>query len=167
MMINWILVKRQFVFFVGQTLVSRIFHIQQCLKMLMNKFCVLIILSLITGLVISSDSSSSCDNSGEGNCPKKRMKRYLGFKQGARTFVRDRFRDWESMSNWPLIVLCSFVSMLRITSWRWIRYGHMLMVSGRTLTFHIRCQKITKSAGEMSTSPWSWCWISKNVLWIV
>lgn len=71
------------------------------------------------------------------------------------------------ISNWSLIVLCSSVSMLRTTSWRWIRFGPMLMALGRTLTFPIRCQNSTRSAGGMSMSPWRWCWTSKDVIMIV
>lgn len=66
--------------------------------MLLHNFLYLfLLLSLSLGVVFGDNKS--CES--EGSCPKKRLKRYLGFKQGARVFV-------SNFNSFPLRSLKSF-----------------------------------------------------------
>lgn len=155
------LVNRLTVLFLSdQFSISRIFLDNRSKMLVHNYFYGIILLSLSAGVVFGD---IDCANKEEnGNCPKKRLKRYLGFKQGARTFVSGFGGASEKMFLTTMSLSNSSESTSRTTCWKWIRSGPMPTDSGRTLTSPILCPNSTKFAGEMCMTRWNWCWTSKD-----
>lgn len=121
---------------------------------LQNYFYALLLVAVSAGEVLSS-SDRDPSIADVPSVPKKRLKRYLGFKQGAKTFVshpfdssiRDQLFTFESPSS-------SSVSISRTMSSKSIRFGRMPMDSVRTSTSPSRCPSSTRLRGGTFMIRW-------------
>ena len=56
-------------------------------RMLVRNFLYFLLVTIVCVSPVLSEGDCDAKNLTDSNCPKRRLKRYLGFKQGARVFV--------------------------------------------------------------------------------